>query len=196
MLRDIQEGPDSALKRFLLDHRHRYTGDFAIFTAHEKTWRNALVSSLGKGAKEFARLLKGEHKRRDGLSDDEIALSTAERAISQALASDETSSTLWHAAACYAFLRCMYGIDTVDGILSPIKAADWAQNLLDAVSHSHHAEAGCFRNYRRAIVAARAKPPWARLHRRLRRRARKVFSDLRFHTFANLYLRPSPTRLL
>jgi hypothetical protein len=122
MYAEVARGPDTALKRFLVDRRRKYNGRFAIFARHETAWRKALVATLGRAAAEFSRLLAVQ-KGRTVDAEEAIALSDVERAISHALATPATSGCLWHACACYAFLRCMYGVrETPTTVVPPSRA--------------------------------------------------------------------------
>jgi hypothetical protein len=190
---EIARGPDTALKRFLLDHRRTYDGRFEIFARHESAWRRALVATLGSPAAELARLLRVEKSNQNADVEENIALSDVERAISRALAARATSGRLWHACACYAFLRCMYGVRTSSAKVGlAFKSEEWAAQLARAIRSGKRAEARHFERYAGPIARAHERPPWGHLHRTLQKADRQIFSDLRFHTFANLYLRPSP----
>jgi hypothetical protein len=189
---EVARGPNTALKRFLLDRRRTYDGRFAIFARHETVWRRALVATLGRAAAEFAKLLVVQQKRAVD-AEEVIALSDVERTISYALAAPSTSGHLWHACACYAFLRCMYGVrETSTKVVPAFKSEEWAAQLAAAIRMGKRPEARHFERFAGPIARAFERPPWGHLHRSLQKEDRQIFSDLRFHTFANLYLRPSP----
>jgi hypothetical protein len=192
MYAEIGNGQDTALKRFLLDGRRAYDGRFAIFARHEMAWRKALVTTLGPSAAEFAKLLIAQ-RGRTVAAEEAVALTDVERTISDALAAPATSGRLWHACACYAFLRCMYGVrETSTKVVPAFKSEDWAAQLASAIRSGKRDQARFFERYAGPIARAHERPPWGHIHRTLQKEDRQIFSDLRFHTFANLYLRPSP----
>jgi hypothetical protein len=192
MHQEVAQGRDTALKNFLLDRRRTYDGRFEIFARHERAWQKALVATMGSPAAEFAKLLVAQKKRTVD-AEEAIALSDVERSISDALAAHTTSGRLWHACACYAFLRCMYGVrEASTKVVPAFKSEQWAAQLASAIRSGKRPEARLFERYAGPIDRAHERPPWGHLHRSLQRADRQIFSDLRFHTFANLYLRPSP----
>lgn len=153
-----------------------------------------MKKTLGAPAKEFAKLLD-DAKKAGTSSSGGVRLSKTERAITWALESAGTSDALWHACACYAFLRCVYGVHDGRKVTHREVAPRWAEQLERALRTGRRKPAGYFRPYAAAIAAAKRQDhaPWAQRHRQLLKSARQIFADLRFSTFENLYLRPTPS---
>ncbi len=185
------------LKQFIDDRRRTYSGNFEIFrrNRNEKQWRKALVNLMGRPAKQFAKLLREEAKRaQNKVRRDQASVNLVERLIGRILKDQKRSydPILWKGAACYAFLRCMYGINRVEKVEPHVKAEDWATTLLDVLARTWRKEAEPLEKYRHAIRLSVSSPPWKKAHRQMKAENRKVLADLRFHVFYNLYLRPSP----
>jgi hypothetical protein len=192
-LRD--EGVGTPLERFIFDRRRDYRGDPVTWNL-ESTWKKVFIQSLGPSAKSFAGILRDVEKRDAADSDADIG--NVERAIGIVLSDRRwrEDGRLWKAAACYAFLRCMYGVNTIDGIRAHIKSEEWAARLRTALLCNPPVEGERLRRYLGPIRSAElGAPPWGKLARSLLADGRRVLADLRFHTFHSLYMRPTPRAL-
>jgi hypothetical protein len=201
MYRQIMASDKAAaepLQAFLGSGRRKYHGDFGIFTynGNDTTWTKMLVAAMGTSARQFASLLRRIDKEAATQATRARAVNTTEQAISEVLADKQQyyDATLWQGAACYAFLRCMYGIEVVERVRPHWRAEKWAQDLLAALGSSHRPRAACFKQYVGEIKEAVIGPPWKDTRKSLQAERRKVLSDLRFHTFYNLVIRPTPQR--
>jgi hypothetical protein len=182
------------LSSFLSDERRTYDGGLDLFERHAPTWKRLLVKSMGKPAAQFACFLREEQRKSNRADPDmeQITISVVERAITRALLDGTCAPLLWQGAAYYAFLRCMYGTSADGTMESDAKRREWAEALLRALGGTKRVEARRLKRYDHAIRTSRRRAPWAKLSGKLRARDRVVLADLRFHVFANLYLRPSP----
>jgi hypothetical protein len=194
-LNDSKQQSTQALRCFLLDGRRRYHGDPTTFNRNRNSvqWSRLLIGAMGRPARQFAALLRHEQARRSTRAVGGVDV--VEQAITRILKDRRRryDPLLWRGAACYAFLRCMYGINEVeDGIRPHRQAGEWAKTLAEELRRTTRPEAVAFRKYIAAIQEAESKPPWGGMHRRLKERNRRVLASLRFFTFYSLSCRPVP----
>lgn len=195
MYRRLQErsDPDSKpLRDFVNDRRRSYDGDFNIFQCSHNTdkWKRALVKSMGVPGRELAKLL-------NRLKDKDDTEDIVEEAVSHILKNmSKYDPWLWKGAFCYAFLRCMYGINEIQGdefrVVSHYKATDWADILVQVLNSPKSAAPDRLKRYVSLIRKSKDSPPWKKITKSLKEQNRIVLSNLRFHAFYNLYVRPIP----
>lgn len=195
MYRRLRErtDPDSEDLRYFIDDRRRsYDGDFFIFRRNhnDAKWKRALVKSMGVPGRQFANLLN-DLKNRDETED------IVEEAITRIIRSkSKYDKWLWKGAFCYAFLRCMYGINEIEldksSVVSHYKASDWAEVLVQILNKPKTAAPDRLKRYIPLIRKSKVTPPWRKTTKTLKDQNRIVLSNLRFHAFYNLYFRPIP----
>jgi hypothetical protein len=196
MYRRLKERHDpdfTALRNFIEDRRRKYKGDFGIYrrNGNTKKWKRALVKSMGIPGRQFAKLLN-ELRDKDETED------IVEEAITRILKhQNKYNEWLWKGALCYAFLRCMYGINKIEvdeeRVTRHIKASDWAEILVQVLSSPKTATPDRLKRYIPLIRRSKDSPPWKRTTKTLKDQNRIVLSNLRFNAFYNLYFRPIPT---
>jgi hypothetical protein len=203
MFRRIK-GNDSSdsldLRRFLNDRRRKYDGNFDFFqrNGNEKKWKRVLVKSMGIPGKQFANLLgrlAKYEKRKANNNDNEIHI--VDRAITHILDNKHKyDKLLWKGAFCYAFLRCMYGINDLEQVNPPAQVKKWAESLTRALGSPKGRELRHLRKYIPLIIRSTASPPWKNKSKEMKNKNRNVLSNIRFFVFYNLYIRPSPKRVI
>lgn len=172
-----------AMYHFLRDGRRRYEGDLCIFQRHEKRWRKALKASMGPPGRCFAELIDGS------------AIVKLDDAILEILTSFQRyDPTLVEATAAYALLVCLYGEVKDSRIVASDHSKEFAVHLCKLVKRRPTLTAAI---YHPLILQASysSSPPLEKIHRQRWRLSRRVLSELRFGTFWNLYLKPTPNVL-
>lgn len=181
------------LRKFVEDKRRKYVGDFDVFhrSGNERKWKKALIKATGIAGKQFAQLLTEIEN-----SNVDITRSTdiVEQAITDILNNKaKFDSMLWYGAFCYAFLRCMYGINNIDGIKLHSNAKDWANKLYEVLTSPMAKGIPInLKKYAHLIARAKKSPPWKNMTVTMQEDNRRVLSNLRFLVFYNLYIQPTP----
>jgi len=176
----------SPMYRFITDGRRQYRGDNRLFSAgHTKQWQKALRRSMAPASQQYACAL-GRYKSSN-------ASARIDAAIADLIRNGE-GYDFWlrKGAACYAFLRCVYGEATVEGIEPHDSGQQWARTLLDALADRSDHCLSPFRGYIPLIKRARGGTPLKHIHGVARERNRRVLASLGFQVFYNLYVNTEP----
>lgn len=197
MLRRIDNPPNTVrksdvkeLQSFLRDKRRSFNGSRWFFNRYEKKWKSLFRKSMGNHSRQFADLIFKIQKNSEGRGERMSIVDIVESAISKILLRpNQYDVILRNGAFAYAFMRYMYGINTIEGVHLHTKAEDWGPLLLKRVRLEKS-----LARFQILIGHAHSHPPLGRLHSRLKKQGRMILASLKFHAFAALYLSATPRR--
>lgn len=183
-LMKMTDGNSSGLRAFL-KQKKRYRGAPAFFRDNAFAWRKVLRQSMGQPGHQFAKLLtRFQTKTVD---------SPVDSAIAVLLKKTTYNKQLRQAAFGYAFLRCVYGIQTkIEGIPTVVSPKDWA-NMLAPILSNPPRDLRRYQRFLGLVEKSKTQPVLRQMHLRARRENATVLASLGFHVFYNLYIAHTPT---
>lgn len=175
---ELRAGKDPSAKElasFLAHGNRHFSGQMDFFSKHEKAWRKALLKSLPKAGRQFARLI-------DTKSVDEAV----EHIIRH---STKFEAPLCKAATCYALLVCLYGVRDGGKVVSKDVSEKWPGHLLNLKDAELKI---LIFPLRELLKRAQEDPPLKKAHQKASEEERDVLAAFRFNTIQNLYRDHTP----